>query len=92
MNSKKIILLIVSLLNLKCEDKLDYKSKNQLTERTELNYTNPKIYLDENQVGGIMASKKIESNSEGSLSISFSYKNQLFKYYFKNNKSGLILD
>jgi surface protein len=50
LNSKKIIILIVSLFNLKCEDKLDYKSKNQLTEKTELNYTNPKIYLDDNKV------------------------------------------
>ena len=47
---------------------------------------------NENQVGDIMASKKIESNSDGSLSISFSYKNQPFKYHFKNNKTGLILD
>ena len=47
---------------------------------------------NENQVGDIMASKKIESNSDGSLSISFSYKNQPFKYHFKNIKSGLILD
>lgn len=50
MNSKKIILLILSIFSLKCEDKLDYESKNQLIERTELNYTNPKIYLDENKV------------------------------------------
>ena len=47
---------------------------------------------NENQVGDIMASKKIESNSDGSLSISFSFKNQPFKYHFKNNKTGLILD
>lgn len=47
---------------------------------------------NENQVGDIIASKKIEINKEGSLSISFSYKNKIFKYFFKNNKSGLELD
>ena len=47
---------------------------------------------DEKQVKDIMASKKIESNKDGSLSISFSYENQIFKYDFKNEKSGLLLD
>ena len=47
---------------------------------------------NENQVEDIMASKKIELNKEGNLNIIFSYKNKIFKYYFKNNKSGLELD
>ena len=47
---------------------------------------------NESQVGDIMASKKIESNSDGDLSISFNYKDQPFKYHFKNNILGLILD
>ena len=47
---------------------------------------------NENQVEDIMASKKIELNKDGNLSIIFSYKNKIFKYYFKNNKSGLELD
>ena len=47
---------------------------------------------DKKQVKDIMASKKIESNKDGSLSISFSYENQTFKYDFKNEKSGLLLD
>lgn len=47
---------------------------------------------DENQVVNILDSKKIEINKEGSLSISFSHENKTFKYHFKNNKSGLVLD
>ena len=47
---------------------------------------------NENQVEDIIASKKIELNKDGNLSIIFSYKNKIFKYYFKNNKSGLELD
>ena len=47
---------------------------------------------NESQVGDIMASKKIEFNSDGNLSINFNYKDQSFKYHFKNITSGLILD
>ena len=47
---------------------------------------------NESQVGDIIASKKIAFNSDGNLIISFNYKDQLFKYNFKNITSGLILD
>ena len=40
----------------------------------------------------LIASKKIAFNSDGNLSISFNYKDQPFKYNFKNITSGLILD
>jgi hypothetical protein len=45
-----------------------------------------------NQVKNLINSKKIESNKDGSLSISFSHQNKTYKYHFKNDKSGLVFD
>ena len=47
---KKIVLIILFVSAFSCEEKLDYDSEKEIIDRIETKNSNPKIYLDDNQI------------------------------------------